>query len=440
MEPSLGEHHRAKPGSPADAGRRARLIPIMDVRVREAFSPRSVWMEPPLTDRAHVTSPDRTTWPTRHSRAPPEKRLPSDQRQPARCIKPTCDRGGRNGNSRTVRWVLGFDGGCATCRSLAQEIGRLCGDKLSVRNLREPELLRWRMQALGAVLPGRQPSLEVSGGDKVRAWTGLGLAAQLPRVAGSKTAIRILNLVGEISSTQQHTSRRRFLHTVGATALSLSILSGRQALAPPRAAAGGVGNRPTLQVESTRDLAGTERDQYLDKILARKEIGEALRASNTGLKMSDFSLYGCAAHPLTDNNVLTATTWTAQGEYVLIHYYFKHPIPGMKQVEAALYQAESDQSTRLLGRSGRESRPRAQQTAPTAAQLLDCDCIYGDNPGHTWYWLCDSMNWGCVTINCAWCAASCVANIALCIACFGLYCPAQLVVSCSTWHWECNQC
>lgn len=45
--------------------------------------------------------------------------------------------------------VLGFDAGCLTCSELARKVEEQVGDRLKVRNLREPQLEEWRKNALG---------------------------------------------------------------------------------------------------------------------------------------------------------------------------------------------------------------------------------------------------------------------------------------------------
>lgn len=71
-------------------------------------------------------------------------------------------------DSHGTLWVLGFDGGCGTCRTLAQDLVELSAGKLTARSLRSAQVQVWRAQALGSDAPWA-PTLFAVDTDRVRA-------------------------------------------------------------------------------------------------------------------------------------------------------------------------------------------------------------------------------------------------------------------------------
>lgn len=155
-------------------------------------------------------------------------------------------------SSSTVRWVLGFDGGCIACTDLARRIEALSEGRLTARHLREPEVHRWRMQTLGVDAPWTPTLFAVAEG-RVRAWRRLGMAWQLGRLLGPAKMWRIARLLGESGAPADAApdpGRRRFLRTVGGAALGLAVLSGTKALTP--LAAGAQGEQITAEPADAR--------------------------------------------------------------------------------------------------------------------------------------------------------------------------------------------
>jgi hypothetical protein len=100
------------------------------------------------------------------------------------------------------RLVLGFDGGCGTCLELAKKIDERVGEKLEVQNLRDPQLMEWRKQALGEDAPWAPTLFEVDG-SKVRAWTGVKLGLVLSRRLGPKDTWRVMQVLGGIKAPKE---------------------------------------------------------------------------------------------------------------------------------------------------------------------------------------------------------------------------------------------
>lgn len=72
-------------------------------------------------------------------------------------------------------WVLGFDGGCAKCTKLAQQIQQLSNQKLSLVSLRSFEAQIWRTKAMSENSP-LVPTLFKVEGEKVKSYTAIKMA------------------------------------------------------------------------------------------------------------------------------------------------------------------------------------------------------------------------------------------------------------------------
>lgn len=144
------------------------------------------------------------------------------------------------------RLVLGFDGGCSTCLELAKKVHEQVGDKLEVQNLRDPQLGKWRKEALGENAPWAPTLFEVDG-QKVRAWTGWRLGLVLSRHLGPKDTWKVMQTLGDMSAPTAAEAKRsvvartvaggmsrgQFLKGVGGAAVAMTVLSGVGKLARP---------------------------------------------------------------------------------------------------------------------------------------------------------------------------------------------------------------
>jgi hypothetical protein len=130
--------------------------------------------------------------------------------------------------------VLGFDAGCTTCSGLAWQIEERVGDKLEVVSLLDPEMGRWRKQALGEDAPWAPTLVEIRNG-KVRAWTGLSMGIALSHRLGPKSTWRAMKVLGEMHKPPRDggsalevadgLTRGQFLRGVGGAAAAASALS-----------------------------------------------------------------------------------------------------------------------------------------------------------------------------------------------------------------------
>lgn len=104
--------------------------------------------------------------------------------------------GHRTGNAL---WVLAFDGSCGRCRRISEIVTEASRGRLEVRPLADPEVRRWREQALGSDAPWAPTVVNVQA-DRVRAWTGPMLGVRLARRLGPTHTVRVLRALGELEA------------------------------------------------------------------------------------------------------------------------------------------------------------------------------------------------------------------------------------------------
>ena len=156
----------------------------------------------------------------------------------------------------TRKLVLGFDAGCGTCSDLAGRVQERVGDKLSVENLNDPQIIAWREKALDKDAKWAPTLFEVDGEKVVRAWTGWKMGWALSRKLGPATTWQVMQALGEVGAAPRiedspiveklperaakavaGMSRGQFLKGVGGAAVAMSVLSGTDLLAAPANAA-----------------------------------------------------------------------------------------------------------------------------------------------------------------------------------------------------------
>ncbi|SDK44494.1 hypothetical protein SAMN04487820_10810 [Actinopolyspora mzabensis] len=146
------------------------------------------------------------------------------------------------------RWILAFDGSCATCREISDAIAEACDGKLEVLPLNHPQVQYWRETKFGEQ-PPHSPTLLRIERTETRAWTGPTMTLPLLRRLGFRSTTRVLRSLGvlrrqanghPLESTEPNTlGRAGFLRLGGGAALATGIvLFGKtSALAEQRCAA-----------------------------------------------------------------------------------------------------------------------------------------------------------------------------------------------------------
>ncbi|MEU4491233.1 bacteriocin fulvocin C-related protein [Streptomyces purpurascens] len=101
------------------------------------------------------------------------------------------------------RWVLAFDGSCATCRKISSAVSHACDGKLEVLPLDDTRVQDWRERAYGTDAPWA-PTLLRAGTGRVRAWTGAAMTPPLLRRLGPRSTLRVLRALGDLRRADAH--------------------------------------------------------------------------------------------------------------------------------------------------------------------------------------------------------------------------------------------
>lgn len=217
------------------------------------------------------------------------------------------------------RLILGFDAGCMTCSDLAQRIEEQMEGKLQVRNLRDLDVMGWRMEALGEDAPWAPTLFEIEDG-KTRAWTGWRMGARLSYLLGPSATWRVLRVLGEANGASQGTdtlltepatglTRRQLLKGgFGGAVVGMSILSGTGGFASTAAAAE---RQPDLNLAST----GTPAQQGRAKAIVRssEQFKKLRRQAPLSFRRSivrvigDYALVSMLPNILENENGATST-------------------------------------------------------------------------------------------------------------------------------------
>lgn len=168
--------------------------------------------------------------------------------------------------SASPRWVLGLDLESRTNSQLALQIANLAGESFTVCDLRSPELIPWRMQAVGADA-SLQPTLFEVNEHQVHAWTGASLVSRLARRIGPLNTWRLLTIVGErmdSASPTESVSRRSVLR-YGLSGAAAAIALANVGAASPVALAVGSEGAQLLEGLSAAEERGLAAEKLRNK-------------------------------------------------------------------------------------------------------------------------------------------------------------------------------
>ena len=365
------------------------------------------------------------------------------------------------GSFESRRLVLGIDAGCMTCSDLARRIEEKVGDKLEVRNLREPQVQEWRKNALGEDAPWAPTLLEVKG-FKVRAWTGPRMGINLGRFLGPVATWRVMQALGEVGAAARADespaakvvagmSRGQFLKGVGGAAVAMSVLSGVGSLCRPAEAA--TVGFPTFT--SSRRLRGTELKNYCNAVADRSDsafaagtYATAMQANMSVSSETDATAsnsYGVSArafeHTTADGNEVYACVFILKNEKVFTFYSYARPY---KRIKTHI------QRWGIGPNGGRAWLERmtvngARFTDPSAPSLqADCPTQCSSLSGYHQQTFCSAISFACVadTFECGGCGVACatVVGTAVCLGCLFLFCGKAAEACCSTTCTVCIPC
>jgi hypothetical protein len=198
---------------------------------------------------------------------------------------------------------LGFDAGCSSCSGIATRIEERVGDKLVIRNLRDPELMEWRREALGEAAPWAPILFEVEPG-KIRAWVGMKMGLALSHRLGPKDTWRVMQILGELGAApglqdpsvlevlpvkaQEAVvgiSRGQFLRGVGGATIAASLLSGG-ALFPSSAFAQTTSSSGTTQQQTLARSVVRNSKQFLALKAQQEKVGAVFPFADAKITVS----------------------------------------------------------------------------------------------------------------------------------------------------------
>ena len=254
--------------------------------------------------------------------------------------------------------VLGFDAGCGTCSDLAGSVQERVGDKLSVENLNDSQLIAWREEALGKDAKWAPTLFEVDEEKVVRAWTGWKMGWALSRKLGPATTWQVMQALGEVGAAPRiedspiveklperaaeavaGMSRGQFLKGVGGAAVAMSVLSGTNLLAVPANAA-----TSPYDIVKIVHLTGLRAAQAAQRAKLNEDTRVVLRG-NLGILGNKQ-----AAYQQTLRNGLTvhATVFFLSGGTMLTSCIINRPIGKRATSVSKLWRPVAPGSKRLV--------------------------------------------------------------------------------------------
>lgn len=259
----------------------------------------------------------------------------------------------RNGSTNVGRLVLGYDAGCSACTDLANRVAQRVGDKLDVRNLRDPELQGWREQALGEDAKWAPTLFRVDEGS-VEAWTGWRMGWALSRAMGPAATWRVMQALGEVGAAPKieeskvvdklpekaaeavvGISRGRFLKGVGGAAVAMSVLSGTGGLASPAQAA-----RSPYDIVRSKELTARELTE------AARRVGSSVDVKNlVGLALSTADKVRAAKpvafmHTLRNGTAQRVVVYHMSNDRTLAHVQYSVPPASRAASRAMLWRPD----------------------------------------------------------------------------------------------------
>lgn len=307
----------------------------------------------------------------------------------------------RNGSTSGGRLVLGYDAGCSACTDLADRVARRVGDKLDVRNLRDPELQGWREQALGEDAKWAPTLFRVDEGS-VEAWTGWRMGWALSRAIGPAATWQVMQALGEVGAAPKieeskvidklpekaaeavvGMSRGRFLKGVGGAALAASMLTGAGPLVSPAAAA----RRPhPYDVIRVRKMASAELATAARQAAATRDVGNvAGQALSTTEKIRAARPLGYV-HTWRNGTVVQIVVYEVSADRILMHAeHSEAPRDGAASV-AKLIQIEGRRNVVVKASEGGQLWRRPDSTTRVGTDeevqpLAECPPVGGGSSG-----------------------------------------------------------
>lgn len=355
------------------------------------------------------------------------------------------------------RLVLGFDGGCMTCSSLAKRIEEQVGGKLEVLSLRDHRVEQWRRTALGEDAPWAPTLVEVKG-LRVRAWTGWQMAVQIGRFLGPVATWRVMQALGEVEAAPkiEHSSvveklpgraaeavvgmsRGQFLKGVGGAAVAMGALSGFGPFAP-QAQALEQWQYPD-SVSFKRLTGGTLRD-YCNRIAKRQSTEWTAGSTYAPAMQSGLSVSGADDEVASGNNVharagihtmasgkeLYVCTFTLKDEKLLTYYEWEGGRYNDQKYEAKRWGIGPSKERVWLERAVINGSKFTDPAAPSLQADCPTDCA-SYTSGQRQATCCSSLDIACALDQAATGVVGCAAARPACATAF---LPGEILVCLAT--------
>jgi hypothetical protein len=285
--------------------------------------------------------------------------------------------------------ILGFDAGCSSCSGIATRIEERIGDKLVIRNLRDPELMEWRREALGEAAPWAPTLFEVEGGH-VRAWVGMKMGLALSRRLGPKDTWRVMQVLGEMGAAPNLTdkavvealpsetreaavgmSRGQFLKGVGGATVAASILSGGSFASPALATT----TNPEQTVKRIK-LTGTTLTRIAREAALQKDVRNIVGTQLSTAAQISAAKPTAVEHRLKNGNRMLAVSFVLpNSRFLLYHQYVNRPVRGA-QTQSTLWQGVAKRLVLVNASEGRQPwrnpNPRTAVRSGGTAPLSEC--------------------------------------------------------------------
>jgi hypothetical protein len=241
--------------------------------------------------------------------------------------------------------ILGFDAGCSTCSGIATRIEERVGDKLVIRNLRDPELMQWRREALGESAPWAPTLFQVEG-DKVQAWVGMKMGLALSRRLGPKDTWRVMQVLGEMGEAARiqgsrfvvrlpgeaqeavtGISRGQFLKGMGGVAVAATVLAGGALSSPAQAAT----TSSPFDIVRTRILSGTALSSAVNRA---KSSVDTKAVAGTALQWTS-GKYKSVEYTYRNGIIATAVVLNRPDGSRFTYAFYSRPLAGGRATSCA---------------------------------------------------------------------------------------------------------
>ncbi len=315
-------------------------------------------------------------------------------------------------------------------------------------SLSSPEMVAWRVAALGPNAPWTPTLVQLSPGGDVTARTGAAMGISLTAQLGLRGSWRILQKLGSLRQRsaannrgpEHGVSRNVFLQSAAGVALGISILAGNgtAAVAAPGKKQrnehwfnqlSGVSKEDLTASQALEAWKSASASQHMFQLMqvasVRSEASEMRSGKVSGIEVSeqvnDRPTAKGARHALAGGGSMLAVSYV-NGDTVVATYDVTTKAGTTRRL-TRVFQVTGEDTSRLIAEAddGVATDVSALRDDEMSTMANGCpDCMYRR---------CDEQNWGCVQSCCYGCAFAC-GILATCIACATVGCPWCVSLNC----------